>query len=1005
MSNELLETTWSDDVANDPKHRPQFFDRPSTTVRREWCRRPQEAHVADGERYRRLSVQEIAIIQGFDPSWVATPGIKENDRIAALGNAVAPPVAKVISDVLREEGVFSKEGLIEICAGIGGLSGAFSYLRPIAKIEMWDVACKILRSEKPWEPDCIIEGKAQDFDYAHHRGEVGLLCGGPPCQPWSQAGQRKGASDPRDVMGFTPSAVADCEPDVFLFENVPGLITSKQHQHYLKDLFSRLKRPKEGLTYGLSYGVLNAADYGVPQVRRRVFILGIKGASNTRAANIIGKIHDRATHHDPSKPALGKKPWISLSQALVGVESEESWRRWNVRASEGKDFIVEEGVAETERLLTKAALAPAVATSNTTIDRITMQWPHKERPLSFSNERWQFADATGLHTKHALIWRSSIGSASGVKHLAVDGDYARALDALAPFLQGSAQVVYFDSPRGDVFATQSAPGFQYSTWLSLVRETARSAARNLRRDGFFILHVEEELAHYGRMVLDEIFGFESHVTTMAWQKKYGPQSDRLGPTDAFDYLVVYSKCHKDNIRRVGVLETPDGVIDDGDWRGCFTAGHKGARSGSEATKFKVNAPPYRWEVVKSKLPKGRYRFDPISGVLWFEEVEEAGTFFVELEVRDSEGLTARDRVDFDILETKDANAGEEPSRVWWLLKHDNDIKKGGALRIDGAQNVVGRAGSPFSLIFKASGGTPFSSKNDSPGTGRFWEFSSKTLVRAISQCAAYFGAKGTALPSCKTFHDRADTRKLKSVLNWMPWHEFGKSEDATRHLKSLAARGIGATDVDATAKPESMLGWLLTLFAPNPGDTVISIGDPNASMAAIAIKLGRRVAHLIGPLAPQRHRWNATAAPRLEAVIAGLDEENVPEGETDRVRNNVVEYFDLSETAIAYDPTGAVLNLNVASDESLSDFYAGCLGASKMPPSNEYYATLGGDRVYVLEPDDVLDAVLLAQVRNDTDPEKRIYVVYERSDLDAQAAIPEHVQLVRAPFDLVRGGF
>lgn len=84
----LLESTWSDRVSNDPKHRPQLMDRPSTTVRKEWCRRPQEAHIADGKKIRRLSVEEIAIIQGFDFNWVDIDGITDNERIAVLGGAL-----------------------------------------------------------------------------------------------------------------------------------------------------------------------------------------------------------------------------------------------------------------------------------------------------------------------------------------------------------------------------------------------------------------------------------------------------------------------------------------------------------------------------------------------------------------------------------------------------------------------------------------------------------------------------------------------------------------------------------------------------------------------------------------------------------------------------------------------------------------------------------------------------------------------------------------------------
>lgn len=326
----LLESTWSDKVSNDPKHRPQLMDRPSTTVRKEWCRRPQEAHIADGKKIRRLSVQEIAVIQGFDFEWVDVDGISDNDRIAVLGNAVPPPLSKVIAKTLTESIDFTNKTLLEICAGIGGLSSGFVDFNPIAKIELWDIAAKVLRTNKPWSADCVVEGYAQDYDYKAVKGKVGLLCGGPPCQPWSQGGKKLGASDPRDVMGFTPIAIADCEPEVFLFENVPGLINSVEHREYVQDLFKRMGTPKIGLRYGVAAAVLCAADYGVPQTRRRVFILGVKGKSNMFAHKILNKLTSCTTHHDPSKPAIGKTPWVTLRQAFGDIPITEPWKKWNV---------------------------------------------------------------------------------------------------------------------------------------------------------------------------------------------------------------------------------------------------------------------------------------------------------------------------------------------------------------------------------------------------------------------------------------------------------------------------------------------------------------------------------------------------------------------------------------------------------------------------------------------------------------------------------------------------
>lgn len=326
---ELLASTWSDKVANDPKHRPQVIDWPSTTVRKDWYKRPQESYVVDGKKIRRMSVAEIAAIQGFPYTWVDVPGITDSEKIAVLGNAVPLPLSSVLGRLIRENIHFEHDTLLEICAGIGGLSYGFDYLRPIAKIELWDVAARILRTNKPWPAECVVEGYAQDFDYERYRGQVGLLCGGPPCQPWSMSGRKKGAADPRDVMGFTPTAIAACEPEAFLFENVPGLLLAKQHKAYVADLFERMSNPREGLRYGLAVVVVNAADFGVPQTRRRVLMLGVRGKSNMFAHKVLNKLQDMAEYHDPSKPSIGKKPWVTLRQAFANLPVTEPWKEWN----------------------------------------------------------------------------------------------------------------------------------------------------------------------------------------------------------------------------------------------------------------------------------------------------------------------------------------------------------------------------------------------------------------------------------------------------------------------------------------------------------------------------------------------------------------------------------------------------------------------------------------------------------------------------------------------------
>jgi DNA (cytosine-5)-methyltransferase 1 len=100
---------------------------------------------------------------------------------------------------------------------------------------------------------------------------IDLLAGGPPCQPFSSGGKQMAGSDARDMLPEFVRAVREARPRAFLLENVPGL-ASKRHEEY----FDFQLRELRGLGYLVSWKVLNAASYGVPQNRRRLFVVGIR---------------------------------------------------------------------------------------------------------------------------------------------------------------------------------------------------------------------------------------------------------------------------------------------------------------------------------------------------------------------------------------------------------------------------------------------------------------------------------------------------------------------------------------------------------------------------------------------------------------------------------------------------------------------------------------------------------------------------------------------------------
>jgi site-specific DNA-cytosine methylase len=321
---------WARNVALDPRHRPQVLDRPASTVRRDWWRAPQEAHLLDepNNRYRKLVWEEMAILQGFDPAWFAVPDLTKTARISAIGDAVPPPLAGALMAAIADNWAWRNATALEVCAGAGGLaSAAASHLRHVALIDHWHVACQILRTEKPWSPETVVMGSAMEQDWTSLRGRAGLLSGGPPCQPWSQGGRRQGIGDPRDLLGRIHEIIAAIEPEAILLENVPGLV-SVDGGSYFRGILDRLRRPSRGLRYGVMAAIFNAADFGVPQVRRRLFFVGFREEPLALAHRVLDDANSRRTHRSPATADSSRPVWRTIGDALAARADPGGWRRW-----------------------------------------------------------------------------------------------------------------------------------------------------------------------------------------------------------------------------------------------------------------------------------------------------------------------------------------------------------------------------------------------------------------------------------------------------------------------------------------------------------------------------------------------------------------------------------------------------------------------------------------------------------------------------------------------------
>lgn len=124
--------------------------------------------------------------------------------------------------------------------------------------------------------------------FAQYAGQLDVVVGGPPCQPWSLGGLRRGHADPRDGIPQFARALYEASPRAFVLENVAGLAQGAAREAFelvlevlagdkpLKVLVGDQAPQRARLDYDVSWRVLQAAEYGVPQNRRRLFVVGTR---------------------------------------------------------------------------------------------------------------------------------------------------------------------------------------------------------------------------------------------------------------------------------------------------------------------------------------------------------------------------------------------------------------------------------------------------------------------------------------------------------------------------------------------------------------------------------------------------------------------------------------------------------------------------------------------------------------------------------------------------------
>jgi len=168
----------------------------------------------------------------------------------------------------------TKYKVVDLFCGVGGLSLGLNNTKRFQTIFANDVDADMCHAYSINFPDTEIKPEtisSINFDKIAEKQEIDIVIGGPPCQAYSTSGKRS-LSDPRaNLFKEYFRAIKSLNPNIFVYENVKGIFSFKKGKLVgeIKDLFS-------SIGYDLSINLINAADYGVPQIRERVFVFGVK---------------------------------------------------------------------------------------------------------------------------------------------------------------------------------------------------------------------------------------------------------------------------------------------------------------------------------------------------------------------------------------------------------------------------------------------------------------------------------------------------------------------------------------------------------------------------------------------------------------------------------------------------------------------------------------------------------------------------------------------------------
>jgi DNA (cytosine-5)-methyltransferase 1 len=302
-------------------------DRPSYTINTHFMRPGNGCHLHydyDGGQHRTLSSREAARLQSFPDDFIFHG--PQTSIAQQIGNAVPPLLAYQLARSIGTKGLF-----LDLFSGAGGLGLGFAWAgwKPIGAS---DINANFLRTHAENIKCPTILGDIRDQevvekiidtveDARSRKPDLPLwILGGPPCQGFSTAGNKRSMADERNhLFRDYASLLTRVKPDGFVFENVMGLLNMEQGE-----VFSMVKKTLSSCAANLSHSVLHSDRFGVPQRRSRVVLIGHRdGMPAPKTMKELTALPDKKGFYGNLAPAISVFDALSDLPPLRNGENGE----------------------------------------------------------------------------------------------------------------------------------------------------------------------------------------------------------------------------------------------------------------------------------------------------------------------------------------------------------------------------------------------------------------------------------------------------------------------------------------------------------------------------------------------------------------------------------------------------------------------------------------------------------------------------------------------------------